>query len=243
MVRFLLTLALLCALGTAGFGYYNRAKLGRLVQDLASARQEDDRTKKAIAQLQQRLKSGEERQAGELKIMQDQQQKLATDLAATKAHLNRATEQLDLRDKENKALTAALTQAGQNIEQKQRAESERNALAGRLIRVEDALNQLRLSMAAAATAKGKPKAVPVVPPIEGTILSMNPGAQALTISLGSDTGLAPNTHLTVIKNGVTLSQLRVVSVDKDSCVAEFISAAPENFAEVAVGDPVTLATR
>jgi SMC interacting uncharacterized protein involved in chromosome segregation len=240
MVRFLLTLALLCALGTVGFGYYNRAKLGHLVQDLASARQEDDRTKTALAQLQQRLKSGEERQAGELKIMQDQQQKLAADLAATKAHLNRATEQLDLRDKENKALTAALTQAGQNIEQKQRAESERNALAGRLIRVEDALNQLRLSMVAAAAAKGKPKAVP---PVEGTILSMNPGAQALTISLGSDAGLAPNAHLTVIKNGVTLSQLRVVSVDKDSCVAEFISAAPENFAKVAVGDPVTLATR
>jgi hypothetical protein len=239
MVRFLLTLALLCALGTVGFGYYNRAKLGRLVQDLASARQEDDRTKKAIAQLQQRFKSGEERQAGELKIMQDQQQKLAADLAATKAHLNRATEQLDLRDKENKALTAALTQAGQNIEQKQRAESERNALAGRLIRVEDALNQLRLGMAAAA-AKGKPKTVPL---IEGTILSMNPGAQALTISLGSDAGLAPNARLTVIKNGVSLSQLRVVSVDKDSCVAEFISAAPENFAKVAVGDPVTLTTR
>jgi SMC interacting uncharacterized protein involved in chromosome segregation len=239
MVRFLLTLALLCALGTVGFGYYNRAKLGRLVQDLASARQEDDRTKKAIAQLQQRLKSGEERQAGELKIMQDQQQKLAADLAATKAHLDRTTEQLDLRDKENKALTAALTQAGQNIEQKQRAESERNALAGRLIRVEDVLNQLRLSMTATA-ARGKPKAVP---PIEGTILSMNPGAQALTISLGSDAGLAPNARLTVIKNGVTLSQLRVVSVDKDSCVAEFISAAPENFAKVAVGDPVTLARR
>lgn len=240
MVRFLLTLALFCALGTVGFGYYNRAKLGRLVQDLASARQENDRTKTAMAQLQQRLKSGEERQAGELKIMQDQQQKLAADLAAAKTHLARATEQLDFRDKENKALTAALTQTGQNIEQKQRAESERNALAGRLIRVEDTLNQLRLSMVAAATARGRPRAVP---PIEGTILSMNPGAQALTISLGSDAGLAPNARLMVVKNGVTLSQLRVVSVDKDSCVAEFISAAPENFAKVAVGDPVTLAVR
>lgn len=240
MVRFLLSLALLCALGTVGFGYYNRAKLGRLVQDLASARQEGDRTNKAIAQLQQRLKSGEERQAGELKIMQDQQQKLATDLATTKTQLNRATEQLDLRDKENKALTAALTQAGQNIEQKQRAESERNALAGRLIRVEDTLNQLRLSMATASAARGKPKAPP---PIEGTILSMNPAAQALTISLGSNAGIAPNARLTVTKNGVTLSQLRVVSVDKESCVAEFVSAAPENFAKVAVGDPVTMAAR
>jgi hypothetical protein len=72
---------------------------------------------------------------------------------------------------------------------------------------------------------------------------MNPGAQALTISLGRNAGLAPNARLTVIKNGVTLSQLRVVSVDKESCVAEFVSAAPENFAKVAVGDPVTLATR
>ncbi|MBV9999780.1 MAG: hypothetical protein JO015_11800 [Verrucomicrobia bacterium] len=240
MVRFLLTLALLCALGTVGFGYFNRAKLGRLVQDLASVRQENDRTKAAMAQLQQRFKGGEERQAGELKIMQDQQQKLTADLTATKAHLSRATEQLDLRDKENKALTAALTQAGQNIEQKQRAESERNALAGRLIRVEDTLNQFRLNLEATPAAKGKPKAGL---PVEGTIISMNPGAQALTISLGSDAGLAPNARLTVLKNGVTLSQLRVVSVEKDSCVAEFISAAPENFSKVAVGDPVTLAIR
>lgn len=240
MVRFLLTLALLCALATVGFGYFNRAKLGRLVQDLASVRQEDDRTKAAMVQLQQRLKSGEERQAGELKIMQDQQQKLTTDLTATKARLGKATEQLDLRDKENKALTAALTQAGQNIEQKQRAESERNALAGRLIRVEDTLNQLRLNLAATPAARGKPKAGT---PVEGTIISMNPGAQALTISLGSDAGVAANAHLTVLKNSVTLSQLRVVSVEKDSCVAEFISAAPENFSKVAVGDPVTLAIR
>jgi SMC interacting uncharacterized protein involved in chromosome segregation len=240
MVRFLLTLAFLCALGTAGFGYYNRVKLGRLVQDLASARQEDEQTKKAMAQLQQRLKSNEERQTGELKIMQDQQQKLATDLAAAKTNLNKITEQLDLREKENKALTAALTQAGQNIEQKQRAENERNALAGRLIRVEDALNQLRLSMAAVSGAKAKSRLAPLV---EGTILSMNPAAQALTISLGSNAGIAPNVRLTVVKNGASLSQLRVVSVEKDNCVAEFISAAPENFAKVAVGDPVIPATR
>lgn len=241
MLRFLLTVALLCALGAVGFGYFNRAKLSRLAQDLASARQEDNQSKTALAQLQERLKGAQERQAGELRILQDQQQKAAADLAAARTRLKQVTEQLDGRDKENKALTAALTEAGRNIEQKQRAEIERNALAGRLIRVENTLNQLRISMAANATgARAKPKPTPQ---IEGTILSMNPGAQALTISLGTESGVVPNARLTVIKNGVTLRQLRVVSVEKQSCVAEFLSAAPENFAKVAVGDPVILTTR
>ena len=165
---------------------------------------------------------------------------MSAELATTKTRLKQLTDQLDTREKENKALTAALTEAGRNIEQKQRAETERNALAGRLIRVENALNQLRISMAATGSTKSKLKSTPQ---IEGTILSMNPGAQALTISFGIDVGARPNARLAVIKNGMTLSQLRVVSAEKDSCVAEFVSAAPENFAKVAVGDPVILSTR
>ncbi|MBV9492584.1 MAG: hypothetical protein JO069_23070 [Verrucomicrobia bacterium] len=240
MVKFLLTVALLCVLGTVGFGYFNRTKLARLRQDLVLARQEGEESKKVAAQLQQRVQSGAERQAGELKIMQDQQQRLSAELANTKVRLKQVTEQLDAREKENKALTAALTEAGRNIEQKQRAETERNALAGRLIRVENVLNDLRLAQAGTGPARPKGR---LSSQVEGTILSMNPAAQALTISLGTDVGVGPNAHLTVLKNGLTLSQLRVVSAEKDSCVAEFGSASPENFAKVAVGDPVVLSTR
>jgi hypothetical protein len=49
--------------------------------------------------------------------------------------------------------------------------------------------------------------------------------------------------LTVEKNGQTVGQLRVVSVDKNSCVAQFVADGPENFARVSVGDPVSITVR
>src|SRR5260370_38544572 len=88
--------------------------------------------------------------------------------------------------------------------------------------------------------KDKNKAPPV---LHGTILSMNREAQALTVSLGSDLGLTTKSHLKVEKNSETISELRVVSVDKNSCTAEFLSNGPENFARVSVGDPVVFTKR
>ncbi|HEY0790154.1 MAG TPA: hypothetical protein VGD78_03725 [Chthoniobacterales bacterium] len=239
MLRFLLTVSVICAFGAGALGLFNREKLTRVTQDLAAARQESERAKQAAAGLGERLRLNDERQTGELNALQDQQQKASADLTRTRTRLNQAVEQLDAREKENRALTAALAEAGRNVEQKQRAENERNALAGRLVRVEDTLNQLRIS--AAGIPAGTRTALPL--PIEGSILSMNPDAQALTISLGTDSGIGANARLEVIRNGQGLRELRVVSAERDSCVAEFVTSAPENFAKVAVGDLVVPSTR
>jgi hypothetical protein len=140
-----------------------------------------------------------------------------------------------VRDNENKALTAALTEAGKNLEQKQRAEDDRQALAQRLIAVEGELNQGRI---AAGKWKGK-----LAPPVEGSVLSINPEAKALTISLGTDAGVTVNSRLSVERNGQTVSQLRVVAVETNSCTAEFAAPGPDNLLNVAVGDQVILNTK
>jgi hypothetical protein len=46
-----------------------------------------------------------------------------------------------------------------------------------------------------------------------------------------------------MKEGEQQIQLRVVSVEPDSCVAQFVSPSPDNFAKIAVGDPVTVGTK
>ena len=94
--------------------------------------------------LQQKLKQTEDRLSTQERLTQQERDARSSELNTTKAKLNQATEQLTARDSENKALTAALTEAGRNLEQKQRAEQDRQALARRLIDVEDELNQFRL---------------------------------------------------------------------------------------------------
>src|ERR1700693_3141780 len=235
MIRFLLIVSVLCALGAAGLGFLNRAKLAWLSQELIESRSAGDETGKKLKDLQQNLQQTEDRLATQERLTQQERDARTAELNSTKATLNQATEQLTARDSENKALTAALTEAGRNLEQKQRAEQDRQALARRLIDVEDALNQFRLT---ANKAKTKPAI-----PLEGSILSINQEAKALTVSLGTDSGVAANSRLTVVRNGEKLTQLRVVAVEPNSCVAEFASAAPDNFAKVAIGDSVFLATK
>src|SRR6478672_11801050 len=208
MVRFLLVVSILCALGAAGFGFLNRAKLAWLSQELVESRLSSDETGKKMKDLQQVLKQTEDRLATQERLTQQERDARTAELNTTKAKLNQATEQLTARDSENKALTAALTEAGRNLEQKQRAEQDRQTLARRLIDVEDELNQFRL---AANKAKLKP---PV--PLEGSILSINQEAKALTVSLGINSGVATNSRLTVVRNGEKLIQLRVVSVEPNS---------------------------
>jgi hypothetical protein len=79
--------------------------------------------------------------------------------------------------------------------------------------------------------------------LEGSILSINQEAKALTVSIGTNSGVVANSRLTVVRNGEKLTQLRVVSVEPNSCVAEFASAAPDNLSKVAIGDSVLLATK
>jgi septal ring factor EnvC (AmiA/AmiB activator) len=235
MIRFLLVVSIFCALGAAVLGFLNRAKLTRLSEDLTNSRSVGAQAEKNVADLQQRLKQTEDRLSTQERLTQQERDARSVELNATKAKLNQSTEQLTARDSENKALTAALTEAGRNLEQKQRAEQDRQALGRRLIDVEDELNQFRLS---ANKAKTKP---PVS--LEGSILSINQEAKALTVSLGTDSGVGANSRLTVVRNGEKLTQLRVVSAEPNSCVAEFASAAPDNLSKVAVGDSVLLATK
>ena len=72
--------------------------------------------------------------------------------------------------------------------------------------------------------------------LEGSVVSINRDAKALTVSLG--TGIAPNSRLAVVRNGEKLAELRVVSVETTTCVAEFASPSPDNLSKVVVGDSV-----
>ena len=235
MIRFLLVVSIFCTLGATVLGFLNRAKLTRLSEDLSESRSAGAQAGNQLNELQQKLKQTEDRLSTQERLTQQERDSRSAELNATKAKLNQATEQLTARDSENKALTAALTEAGRNLDQKQRAEQDRQSLARRLIDIENALNQFRL---AANKAKGK-----YTFPLEGSILSINQEAKALTVSLGSDSGVATNSRLTVVRNGEKLTQLRVVSVEPNSCVAEFASAAPDNLSKVAIGDSVLLATK
>jgi septal ring factor EnvC (AmiA/AmiB activator) len=238
MARFLLIVAMLCAIGAAGLGFFNRDKLTRINQELAAS---VDRTKKLQAKLDELQKAmqqmGQQIESQE-RANEQQRDAINSDLASTKTKLAQLTDQITGLQKENQELSNQLADARRNLDQKKQAEDDRQSIAVRLINVENTLNQLRLNAASTSKNKGK---TPIT--LEGTVLSMNRDAQALMVSLGSDLGVTPNMHLTVEKNGQTVGQLRVVSVDKNSCVAQFVSDGPENFARVSVGDPVSITVR
>jgi vacuolar-type H+-ATPase subunit I/STV1 len=236
MVRFLLIVSILFALGAVVLGFINRAKLTRLSDQLGDTRSESAQAGRELNDVQQKLKQTEDRLSTQERLTQQERDAHTAELNATKGKLNQVTDQLTARDSENKALTAALTEAGRNLDQKQRAEADRQALARRLIDVEDQLNQFRVAQNKVDTTK------PPLPP-EGSILSINQEAKALTVSLGSDAGVATNTRLTVVRNGEELAHLRVVSVEQNSCTAEFVTVSPDNLSKVAVGDSVLLATK
>jgi chromosome segregation ATPase len=247
MVRFLLIVAMTCAVGAAGLGFFNREKMTKLTADVIA---EKDRSNKLQAladdlqqkllqaeeDLQQKLRQAEEKIADEDHVAQQERDNCNSEISAAKTKVDQLTEQLNQRENEIKGLTTALADSNHNLDQKKRAEDDRQLLANRLINVEDELNQLRIT----AAEKDRNKIPPV---LHGTILSMNRDAQALTVSLGSDIGITAKSHLKVEKNGETISELRVVSVDKNSCTAEFLSNGPENFARVSVGDPVVFTKR
>lgn len=234
MVRFLLTVAMLCAIGAAGLGFFNREKVTRITQDLAAAVDHAKQTQAKVDDLQKKLQQMGQQIETQGRSNEQQRDAWNSELNSTKTKLAQLTDQIAARDNENKQLANELADARRDLEQKKQAEDDRQSLAVRLIKVEDTLNQVRLN--SANTVKNKSKA-PVT--LEGTVLSMNRDAQALMISLGSDVGVSTNSNLTIEKNGQMLGQLRVVSVDKNSCVAQFVSDGPENFARVSVGDPVS----
>jgi septal ring factor EnvC (AmiA/AmiB activator) len=234
MVRFLLIVAMLCAIGAAGLGFFNREKVTRIAQDLAAAVDHSKQMQAKVDDLQKKLQQMGQQIESQERSNEQQRDAWNSELTSTKTKLAQLTDQIAARDNENKELANELADARRDLDQKKQAEDDRQSLAVRLIKVDNTLNQIRLNSANAAKNKSK---APVT--LEGTVLSMNRDAQALMISLGSDLGVSTNSNLTVEKNGQTVGQLRVVSVDKNSCVAQFVSDGPENFARVSVGDPVS----
>jgi septal ring factor EnvC (AmiA/AmiB activator) len=238
MARFLLIIAMFCAIAAAGLGFYNRDKLTRLTQDLASSANRTKQLQASLDDLQKKMQQMGQQIESQEHANEQQRDAMNSDLNSTKTKLAQLTDQIAARDKENQELSNQLADARRTLEQKKQAEDDRQALSVRLINVENALNQMRLNAIPSGKSKSKTQVT-----LEGTVLSMNRDAQALMVSLGSDLGVTTNMHLTVEKNGQTVGQLRVVSVDKNSCVAQFVADGPENFARVSVGDPVSITVR
>jgi septal ring factor EnvC (AmiA/AmiB activator) len=238
MARFLLIIAMFCAIAAAGLGFYNRDKLTRLTQDLASSANHTKQLEASLDDLQKKMQQMGQQIESQEHANEQQRDAMNSDLSSTKTKLAQLTDQIAARDKENQELANQLADARRSLDQKKQAEDDRQALSVRLINVENALNQMRLNAVPSGKSKSKTQVT-----LEGTVLSMNRDAQALMVSLGSDLGVTTNMHLTVEKNGQTVGQLRVVSVDKNSCVAQFVADGPENFARVSVGDPVSITVR
>ena len=238
MARFLLIIAMFCAIAAAGLGFYNRDKLTRLTQDLASSANHTKQLQASLDDLQKKMQQMGQQIESQERANEQQRDAMTSDLSSTKTKLAQLTDQIAARDKENQELANQLADARRSLDQKKQAEDDRQALSVRLINVENALNQMRLNAVPSGKSKSKTQVT-----LEGTVLSMNRDAQALMVSLGSDLGVTTNMHLTVKKNGQTVGQLRVVSVDKNSCVAQFVADGPENFARVSVGDPVSITVR
>jgi seryl-tRNA synthetase len=238
MARFLLIIAMFCAIAAAGLGFYNRDKLTRLTQDLASSANHTKQLQASLDDLQKKIQQMGQQVETQGRANEQQRDAMTSDLSATKTKLAQLTDQIAAREKENQELANQLADARRSLDQKKQAEDDRQALSVRLINVENMLNQMRLNAVPSGKSKSKTQVT-----LEGTVLSMNRDAQALMVSLGSDLGVTTNMHLTVEKNGQTVGQLRVVSVDKNSCVAQFVADGPENFARVSVGDPVSITVR
>jgi septal ring factor EnvC (AmiA/AmiB activator) len=238
MARFLLIIAMFCAIAAAGLGFYNRDKLTRLTQDLASSANHTKQLQASLDDLQKKMQQMGQQIESQGRANEQQRDAMNSDLSSTKTKLAQLTDQVAARDKENQELANQLADARRSLDQKKQAEDDRQALSVRLINVENTLNQMRLNAVPSGKSKSKTQVI-----LEGTVLSMNRDAQALMVSLGSDLGVTTNMHLTVEKNGQTVGQLRVVSVDKNSCVAQFVADGPENFARVSVGDPVSITVR
>src|ERR1700730_11811943 len=102
MVRFLLTVAILCALGAAILGFTNRAKLLRFNQELTETQSARNDAQNKLNAFRQRLKQTEDRLSTQERLTQQERDSRNGELNATKAKLNQFTEQLTGRGTGNK---------------------------------------------------------------------------------------------------------------------------------------------
>jgi Sec-independent protein translocase protein TatA len=92
MVRFLLAVAVVFALFSVGFGFFNRSKLANLSQELGEALQRTQQSQDQVKDLQVTLKQTEERLTTQEKLTQQERDNRNTELNATKAKLNQVTD-------------------------------------------------------------------------------------------------------------------------------------------------------
>jgi hypothetical protein len=232
MARFLLIVGVVCALLAAVLGFYNRAKFLRMRTELAGTREGLRKAGDEIQRLNARNLATQKAFADQAQANQQDRDKLTTQMNEAAAQAKQLRDQLAAKDNENKGLTTALAEAGQKMNQREQTEADRDRLANRLLEVETAYNQLLTQQVQA-----KPSPSPLI--LEGTILSINREAKAMTVSVGSSVGLTVNSRLTLTKSDDKIAPLRVVSVEKNSCVVQFVSNEAENIGRVAVGDAVT----
>ena len=119
MVRFLLIVAMTCAVGAAGLGFFNREKMTKLTADVIA---EKDRSNKLQAladdlqqkllqaeeDLQQKLRQAEEKIADGDRVAQQERDNSNSEINAAKTKVDQLTEQLNQRENEIKGLNTAL---------------------------------------------------------------------------------------------------------------------------------------
>ena len=178
------------------------------------------------------MNAAEAQRVGQANDTQKQWENLNQQLKDAQTQVQDRDQKLSAEVATNRNLSAALAETGRGLADKKRIDGERQSLLNRLLSVEAALNALKLAGSARAKAT-----------IEGSILSLNPQANALTLSLGSDLVVSSGSRFRVERNGKTIAQLRAVSAEKNSSVAQFLTTGPDNFAQVSVGDSVRIASQ
>src|SRR5258708_23384986 len=144
MVRFLLIVAMTCAVGAAGLGFFTRERLTRFTADAGAEKERSNKLQALSDDFQQKLLQAEEKIADQERVAQQEHDNWNSEVSAAKAKVDQLTEQLNQRENEIKGLTTAIADANRNLDQKKRAEDDRQLLANRLINVETELNQLRV---------------------------------------------------------------------------------------------------
>ena len=98
MVRFLLIVAMTCAVGAAGLGFFNREKVTRLTADAAAEKERSNKLQALSDDLQQKLLQAEEKIADQERVAQQEHDNWNSEVSAAKAKVDQLTEQLNQRD-------------------------------------------------------------------------------------------------------------------------------------------------
>src|SRR6266403_6148597 len=91
MVRFLLIVAMTCAVGAAGLGFFNREKVTRLTADAAAEKERSNKLQALSDDLQQKLLQAEEKIADQERVAQQEHDNWNSEVSAAKAKVDQLT--------------------------------------------------------------------------------------------------------------------------------------------------------